>query len=262
MGVFAIPGKENMEQQQARYVVVPARVLNDRNLTPTEKIVYARICSFERFFESVKATADFLGCSVPAIYKAKQHLEKLGYIKVVANTGRGKTYVACYPETVRNAPEPAEETKNAETVNHAGNDEKPHTEPLSGQLEQEYGNADVNEVLKAFEKAKNRPITSRKTAQRRAAYNMLRNKNIGRERLMWAITVAIPAMAVDEYGIAINGLDDLQSKWDKVVDWIQRQKVKKQAQEATTGDEFKRWHDEQKSVRVIPVDELPDEYRY
>ena len=79
---------------------------------------------------------------------------------------------------------------------------------------------------------------------------------------MWAITVAIPAMAIDEYGITINGLDDLQSKWDNVVDWIQRKKVKKQAQEATTGDEFKKWHDEQKSARVIPVDELPDEYRY
>ena len=82
------------EQKRSRVSVISEDILNDKNLTPAEKMVYARVCYFEEFFESSESTAAYLGLKVWTIQSAKRKLEKLGYIVCVQNTGRGKRYVA------------------------------------------------------------------------------------------------------------------------------------------------------------------------
>ena len=51
-------------------------IINDKELTPSEKLVYARICFFDEFFEQAEATAEYLGISTDKVKRAKQKLEK------------------------------------------------------------------------------------------------------------------------------------------------------------------------------------------
>lgn len=85
---------ENEQQTRSRVSVINESILSDKNLSPAEKMVYARICYFEEFFESAESTAEYLGVKIWTVQSAKRKLEKLGYIKCVKNTGRGKRYVA------------------------------------------------------------------------------------------------------------------------------------------------------------------------
>ena len=81
-------------QKRNKVSIIGEDILTDRNLTPSEKMVYARICYFEEFFENVETTASYLGLKVWTVQSAKRKLESLGYISCVQNTGRGKVYVA------------------------------------------------------------------------------------------------------------------------------------------------------------------------
>ena len=84
----------NEEQKRSKISIINGDILSDKNLTPSEKMVYARICYFELFFESPKETAEYLGLSEWAVKSAKRKLEQLGYIICVQDTGRGKQYIA------------------------------------------------------------------------------------------------------------------------------------------------------------------------
>lgn len=82
------------EQLRSDIVAINGAILHDKRLTPTQKIVYARIAYFKEYFESSEAAAEFLGLTTFAVQKAKRILEQLGYIRCIENTGRGKRYVS------------------------------------------------------------------------------------------------------------------------------------------------------------------------
>ena len=83
-----------MEQAdyENKYVIMTQEILGSKDLTPVEKMVLARITGFKIFFESNEATAEFLGVNPDTVKKAKQKLEKLGYILAISNNGHGKKY--------------------------------------------------------------------------------------------------------------------------------------------------------------------------
>lgn len=82
-----------------KFIVLRQEVLLDKSLNAVDKIVCARICSFDEYFESAEACAKVLGLSQVQVERAKRKLEKAGYIKCIANTGRGKRYKAKYDMT-------------------------------------------------------------------------------------------------------------------------------------------------------------------
>lgn len=82
--------------EKRRVVVIREDILSDEHLTATDKIIYAWVCSFDEFSESSETTAELLGLRADTVKKAKAKLEKLGYIRCVRNTGRGKVYVPLY----------------------------------------------------------------------------------------------------------------------------------------------------------------------
>ena len=75
-----------------KFIVISESILCDKNLTDTEKLVYARMSAFEEYFESAEACGEFLGKSERSVKDARRKLEKLGYIVCIKNDGRGKTY--------------------------------------------------------------------------------------------------------------------------------------------------------------------------
>lgn len=79
-----------------KFIVLRQEVMADRSLTISEKVVYARIATFDEYFESCEDAGRLLGLSAVTVRRAKQKLVKLGYIKEVLNTGRGKRYKPIY----------------------------------------------------------------------------------------------------------------------------------------------------------------------
>lgn len=84
------------QETNDNFVVLRREVLEDTSLTPSEKLVYARICSFKTYFECKEKCAELLGISKDTVVKAKQNLLRLNYIRVVNNTGHGKIYQSIY----------------------------------------------------------------------------------------------------------------------------------------------------------------------
>ena len=82
------------KQERSNTTVITGAVLQDRRLTPGQKLVYARIAFFDEYFETASKTAEYLGLTEHTVRRAKRVLEKLGYIKCVMNTGHGKKYTA------------------------------------------------------------------------------------------------------------------------------------------------------------------------
>lgn len=88
--------EEEMAGTPNSFIVTRKETLMDKRLSSTEKLVYARICSFGTYFEASEKCAELLGMSARQISRAKKRLEECGYIKCLANTGRGKVYKAIY----------------------------------------------------------------------------------------------------------------------------------------------------------------------
>lgn len=88
-----------MEQKTSeRFIILKRSVMLDKQLTPADKLIYAWVCSFDEFSESSETTAELLGISVSSVQKAKAKLEKLGYIRCIRNTGRGKVYISLFDD--------------------------------------------------------------------------------------------------------------------------------------------------------------------
>lgn len=78
--------------KEVRYCLLSDTLLACNEITVYEKIVFARMSGFETFFEAPEKTAQFLNISTDKVRKAKQKLEKLGFITCIENTPKGKKY--------------------------------------------------------------------------------------------------------------------------------------------------------------------------
>lgn len=79
-----------------KFIVLRQELLLDKRLNAVDKIVCARICSFDKYFESAKSCASILGLTKRQVEEARRKLAKAGYIECIANTGRGKQFQARY----------------------------------------------------------------------------------------------------------------------------------------------------------------------
>lgn len=95
--------------------------------------------------------------------------------------------------------------------------------------QKEFGNVDINDVLGYWAKKTNLPITSKVKQNRYAVQNMLKNKAIGKDKLLRLIDGVAKSQS-DPYAPGINDLVDLQHKMNALLVWGNRQKAKKEAQ--------------------------------
>lgn len=75
-------------------VFIPNEILQNYNLTPNEKILYAEIFYLDRpdthCFASNEFFANFLGISESGVKKCLSHLKQLGYIETISFDGRNR----------------------------------------------------------------------------------------------------------------------------------------------------------------------------
>lgn len=208
--------------ERRRLIIISEDVLCNKSLSLAEKCVYARIAGFEEYFESAEECADLLGLGLSTVRSAKQKLEKLGYIKCVRNTGRGKAYRAVldYIKGDNVASEPVNESNSQKVAKKSEPDSKPS-----------YGNSAINGMFDYWQTQVGTPIISREKSNRRACYNLLRNKHIGEEKLRHAVEF-VGEIKEDRFAPRISDFVDLQSKFNELCAY----KTKYQAQQDVSDD--------------------------
>ena len=216
---------ENQNDHEIRFVILTQEILQDERLNEREKIVLARITGFDEFFESVSETANFLHMSELVVQRAKRKLEKLGYIEVLADTGRGKRYRAslwktqqrCDKKVIADMTEKSYQIlPKSQTYNKDINKDKvfigDESQKNVEKSKTEYGRADINELVDLWEKETGIDIKGQQH-QRRQLYNLLKKygcdatktlvRRVGaasRSHDRFAPQIALPSDLVGKYG--------------------------------------------------------------
>lgn len=225
-----------MEQKPSqRFIVTKQSVFLDKQLTPTERNIYARICTFEQFFESSQTTAEFFGIKPDTVKKAKAKLEKLGYIACVKNTGRGKVYEPVFDSKEvhealqsrtnmldRRAQTCTSDVHEYTPIEKIEKRDRNVSKETLANAPAEHGNQDINAIFQAWSDAGLPAITSRVQSSRRTIWNMLRNKAIGAERLKHGIELASEAYG-EPYAPTVFNFEDLNRKLTALEAWKQKQ---------------------------------------
>lgn len=236
-----------MEQGRTDYlfISIPEVVLKDIELSWFEKILFGRIMGLPEYFESKENASQFFGNNIKpdTIRKAKQNLERLGWIKSIGNNGNGKIYIANL-EMIRqksatlNHQKAEEWQKNAtqsgkkmppynKDENKDNNDSKESLLADSqAEATKEFGNPDINQALEQWAKATGYDFKSNQY-ERRAISNLLRRKDIK------SLGGFIPLLKLVEDARHIDNqfapkiakpseLGGKYSKLEKLLDWAKR----------------------------------------
>lgn len=260
------------ERDQAQYsqsrlfISVPFEIMLDERLTLADKFIYGRALFFHELFESVEKTAAFIGISVSQAQKSKLKLEKLGFLRCIEDTGRGKRYKAIYDKKIFHLSEARQATlaKNAREISkicepasqnlrteikerlngeeslslkdksfkeaQAPTDES-GIEPLNEEQPKSYGKAEINDLLELWLEETGFDHKSAK-AERYAINNLLR-KN-GYEATKALIRRVGRARRSDsQFAPQIAKPSQLQGKYSKLealVIWEEREAKKQQAE--------------------------------
>lgn len=253
-----------MEQKPSeRFVVMRRSVILDKRLTPTDKLVYARICSFDEFFESAETTAELFGVKADTVKKSKAKLEKLGYIRCVRNTGRGKVYIPLFDDYQTSTDMPDRRAQTCTSDEHVYTPiEKKEKRILDTNVSRakqpdEFGNSDINAIFQAWTDAGLPAITSRMQANRRAVWNMLRNKQIGQERLLRGVQLAGKAYG-EPYAPSVLSFEDLNRKMTALELWNDKQaSASMQKSSPATGRDYSPTYSGEITYERRPYDERP-----
>lgn len=229
--------------ERRRLIIISEDVLCDKSLSLAEKCVYARIAGFEEYYESADECADLLGLGLSTVRSAKQKLEKLGYITCLRDTGRGKTYRAVLDRQsdaqnlpirlANSANQSIDKDTNIDVLtnvstgdNVARTPEIPDNSPKDNEPKAStgttYGNSAINSMFDYWREQTGQAIISREKANRRACYNLLRNKHIGEEKLRHAIEF-VGETADDRFAPRVSDFVDLQTKFNALCDYKRRQ---------------------------------------
>lgn len=204
------------QNNDAKYVILTQDILTDDRINSTEKLILARITGFKVFFEASSETAKFMHVSELAVQRAKRKLERLGYISVVENTGRGKKYQAeLWKSQVRpNKKVTSDLTKKSgliEQKSHIENKKRIKEEESS---KNEYGRADINDLAELWKKEIGVDIKGQQ-GQRRQLYNLVRK--YGKDKTVQIIELAgEAAKSGDRFAPMVTLPSDLTGQYEKL----------------------------------------------
>ena len=227
----------NQDDEIARFLVMPYDILSVKNLTMTEKFVFARIAGFRRFFEASQTTAEFLGTTKLQVERAKRKLVKLGYVIEIANTGRGKVYRCADFYSILD--KVARHDINV-------NSDRPNRSTLTGQIgqtenkyrinienngaeapnDQKYGREDINELAELWEAQTGIAIKGQKQ-QRYALANLIKSRGYEATKAL-VMAVGDTRRVNDRFAPQIATPRELTGKYSKLerlLLWQERNKL-------------------------------------
>ena len=239
-------------QREFTGIWIPAVIINDPELTPTDLIVYAQIASFNCCTASNKYLAELAHVSVRSVQYTIKRLEAKGYIRIEDTRSKaGMVKRKIFAMGVENY---AEQMQDGMTNCHGGatncrggddklspnnkEDNKDNTLVLdksnTNEQSSEYGNSEINSFIKSFEETLGLPIATKQKLNRYAAKRLLaRYKPEGCAKL---ITLASMANTTP-YAPRIANVMDLEQKVPNLFVWYRQNANKGQSRAVKAVDD-------------------------
>lgn len=208
-----------------RWVVVTQEILGAKDINAQDKLLLAYISSFEQYFASNASAAEFLGLTERVVERSRQKLTRLGYIDIVANTGRGNIYSFRLGRLAKNgesdSPKLADQTsQNWRTENKDENKDETYkgdenvADDEKEANKQEFGREDINELVELWEAETGISIKGQQN-QRRQLYNLVRKYGLeGTQKLVERVGAA--TRSGDRFAPQIATPSDLTGKYSKL----------------------------------------------
>ena len=193
------------------------------------------------YYHSMKAIAEATGLSYGQVRAAAQKAKEAGLIDYRSGYKPGTTEKTTYwsaekvkSEITKISTSGVRKTPTSLTNNKKDNKLKELDTNVSraqshDDEQKEFGNSDINAIFKAWSDAGLPAITSRVQANRRAVYNMLRNKAIGKQKLLDLIQLVAYSQS-DPYAPGIPDLETLPRRIGALETWRRRQVAKAEAE--------------------------------
>lgn len=231
-------------------VWIPASVMECEELSATEKICYGEIASFNECYASNAWLAKRLHKSEWTARQAVAHLEELGFVKILGSNGRFRKMIATTGKkgcgkinrvlknqqsgcgkinslTVEKST-PENKVKNKEKILNTTysidkSDGKELAVVINTEQKPNYGNEMVNEAFDMWHKIVGYPL-KRSVANSRAAYNMMRSKEKGREWTEKTLRLLAQAQEDRYSGVKIANFADLQQRYEELFAWAMKRR--------------------------------------
>lgn len=226
---------QNEQGEIKRWVVLTQEILGAKDINNSDKIVLAHISGYEQFFASNETTAEFLGMTARSVQGIKQKLVRLGYIRVLKDTGRGRIYQFNVSRLSKYC-----QSDSQNFVNQTAEILSPYNKSIykdkvfireenSAPVEKskkEYGRADINELVDLWEKETGITIKGQQN-QRRQLYNLTRKYGLDATKALIR-RVGVAVHSPDRFAPQIATPSDLTGKYSKLAKlemWETRNKI-------------------------------------
>lgn len=185
-----------------------------------------------QYYHSMKAIADATGLSYRQVRDAAKKAQEAGLIDFRSgykpNTSEKTTYWS--DEMVTSEVDKMLTSENDKTLNSLNNIKEENIKELDTNVSRaeqpvEFGNQDINAIFQAWADAGLPAITSRVQANRRAVWNMLRNKAIGKDKILELIRLTVQSRS-DPYAPGVPDLETLSRRVGALEQWKIRQQAK------------------------------------
>ena len=181
-----------------------------------------------QYYHSMKAIADATGLSYRQVRDAAKKAQEAGLIDFRSgykpNTTEKTTYWS--DGMVISEVDKMLTSESNKTLNSLNNIKEENIKELDTKVSRakqpgEFGNSDINDMLRLWQSVGLPAITSRVQSSRRTIWNMLRNKAIGAERLKHGIELAGEAYG-EPYAPTVFNFEDLNRKLTALEAWKQK----------------------------------------
>lgn len=216
------------------------------------------------YYHSMKAIADATGLSYGQVRAAAQKAKEAGLIDYRSGYKPGTTEKTTYwsaekvkSEITKISTSGVRKTSTSLTNNKKDNKLKElDTNVSRAKQPDEHGNSDINAIFQAWQDAGLPAITSRGQANRRIVWNMLRNKQIGKERLLRGIQLASEAYG-EPYAPSVLSFEDLNRKLTALELWHDKQASLLTTSRPATSREYSSTYSGEITYERRPYDERP-----
>lgn len=209
-------------------VWIPKSVMECRELSPIDKIVYGEIACFTKCYGSNKWLAERIGRSEVTASRSVNKLVRLGFVEHMGTNGNIrllKAYQKRRGGLIKN--DKAGSSKMISIDKRIDKSiDKMDTKVSIGEVSPEsYGKVEINQLFETWETTTGLPITSNKTKNRYACNNLINKYGVeGVEKLIRVVEKA----QMDKYAPRVADFCDLQAKLNQLLLWAKGQTVNQQ----------------------------------
>ena len=213
-----------MEQQIKREftgVWIPKHIIEDKNLKPVDRLIYAEISCFEVCTMTNKTLSDRAGCSEDTASRSVGRLKANGYVTIIGFNGRVRKMQSQHIMPPQNAESASAKPRRLPPQNKAQDNSIDNKEitgitNVIGETPEKYGNNEINDMFEYWQSTVGYEISGRRQANRNACNNLIKKHTAdGVRKLIQGVALA----QSDRYAPQIADFEELQSKLSKLMAW-------------------------------------------